>query len=137
MAIKSYWEPSPILADDAHPAVLEHRPFTNVAGSATLVDMKAGYLVKLALNGIHVLGLLTGDAVTEAYGVIALDPELNPDGTLYGSQSVTIFIHACLSWDRVRIAQAPNAVASEAQKAYLRLIGIFLRRTVSSGLYAP
>jgi hypothetical protein len=124
MIIGKFTPMTPILADDAHPYVMEHWPFFD-SPTETIENMRIGFLVKM--NGTFDAvepALAVDDA--ELYGVIVRDP-------LYEEKSVTVAVHGAMALEHVHYADAHSGMPtplSPAARMRLREIGIFLRKTI-------
>ena len=116
---------TPILADDAHPFVMEHWPFNDV-GTEIIQNMRIGFLVKMNAAFDSLEPALAADDAN-LYGVIVRDP-------WFEEKSVTIAVHGAMALERVHYADAHVGATptplSPAARLRLRTIGIFLRKTI-------
>jgi hypothetical protein len=115
---------TPILADDAHPYVMEHWSF--IDGAQTIEQMRIGFLVKMNADFTGVEPATAADDA-ELYGVIVRDP-------WFEEKSCTIAVHGAMALEHVHYADAVPGVEppqlSPAARLRLREIGIFLRKTI-------
>lgn len=138
MPIKSQLYAVNLLGHDDTPNWKVYRfPFTDAAPEV-LAKMQPGYLVKMAPSGVAVLPALTADDALLAGVIVDLpDTVANPGDITVGVAVRGSFnqrqIHYANAWSQ---GGSPTAI-TEAGKARLRTIEIYLDPSVPTGAFSP